>query len=346
MNSNWKETASRELRAIGRTALIIGLGLGMAAAVTRASSTKFWEKRRALNAELKADQERLGLSGRDKQKALYEQFPTPEIKLCKPVVLTPGASASVSLNGKFTEKTTFLSQNDQVDLAPGTLAAGRYTAKVTVAPDAPAGFAMIHAIAPVSGANNACPAVFVGKASSYELKGDNGWTLKMTPSSKTFEVSQQEAKLDYEVAIIKAGETAPFKKMSTALTLRYNEEPGRGLSFSLQEAAGEGSPEAELAAIQKKMTDYQTFMKLPQKEQDRLMKRMTDLTELQIKKMSSPDYAQQLQKAQDDFGCQGLMLNVNAADGNVTGRLQCGKNIGTRGQVMLTGTSTAITPAS
>jgi hypothetical protein len=342
--AGFKHVATRELIAFGRTALIVGLGLGMAAAVTRASSTKYWEKRRALNAELKADQERLGLAGRDKQKALYAQFPTPEITLCKPVVIAPGATASVTMGGKFAEKTTFLSANDQVELEPGTLAAGRYTAKVTATADAAAGYAAIYAITPVSGANNACPAVFVAQAASYDLKADNGWTLKMTPQAKAFEVSKEEAKLPYEVAFIKAGETALFKKMSTALTFRHNEESRRDISFSLQAMAGEGSPDAELAAIQKKLSDVQAFMKLPPKEQDRLMKRMTDLTELQIKKMSAPDYSQQLQKEQDEFGCQGMMLTVTGA--NVTGRVNCGKNVGTRGEVKLTGTAAPITPAS
>jgi hypothetical protein len=47
----------------------------MAGAAVRASTTKFWEKRKALSVEMKADQERLGLAGRGHEKALYAQFP-------------------------------------------------------------------------------------------------------------------------------------------------------------------------------------------------------------------------------------------------------------------------------
>jgi hypothetical protein len=335
-----------EVMAVARTAVIIGLGLGMAGAVARASSTKFWEKRRALNAELKAEQERLGLSGRANEKALYAQYPTPEITLCKPVVIAPGASAPVTLTGKFSDKTTFLVANDHVELesAAGAVAAGKFTAKVTAAADAPAGYAQIYAIAPVSGANNACPAVFVGKASSYDLKADNGWTIKVTPAAKTFEVGKEEAKLPYQVAFIKDGETAPFKKMSTVLSLRFNQETGREISLSLQPMAAEGSPEAELAEIQKKISNIQAFMKLPQKEQDRLTKRMGELIELNLKNVSAPDYSQKLLKEQEEFGCSYLNLTIKGDA--ITGRSQCGKNVGKNGSLQLTGTAAAVTPAS
>src|SRR5690349_3792216 len=129
------ETCIRCLRA----AVLIALGLGMTGAIVRAGSTKFWEKRRALNASLKADQERLGLAGRGNEKTLYAQYPTPELTLCKPVVIAPGASAPVTLTGKFSDKTTFLVANDHVELETGTVAAGRFTSKVTAAVDAPAG---------------------------------------------------------------------------------------------------------------------------------------------------------------------------------------------------------------
>ncbi len=130
----------------GRTALAIALGIGMAGAVVRAGTTKFWEKRKALSLEMKGEQERLGLAGRAQEKALYAQYPTPEIGLCKPLVAAPGATVPVTVNGKFSEKTTFLVANDQVELAAGTRAAGRYTAKATIAADASIGFAPIYAI--------------------------------------------------------------------------------------------------------------------------------------------------------------------------------------------------------
>jgi len=115
----------------------------------------------------------------------------------------------VTLTGRFPEKTAFLVANDQVELEEGTLAAGRYTTKATVSADAAAGYAPIYAITPVSGAYNMCPALFIGSISSYELTSPSGWTVKLTPQSKTFEVGREAAKLMYVVAFIKEGETAP-----------------------------------------------------------------------------------------------------------------------------------------
>ena len=335
---------SHRLQSCARAALTIALGLGMAGAVVRAGTTKFWEKRRALNAELKADQERLGLAGRGNEKALYAQYPTPELTLCKPVVIAPGGSAPVTLTGKFSEKTTFLVANDQVTIDPGTVAAGRYTTKVTAAADAPTGYAPIYAIAPVSGANNSCPAVFVGQVASYDLKANNGWSIKLTPQAKTFEVGKEEAKLPYTVAFTKDGEAAPFKKMSTVLSLRWNQESGREISLSLQPLGAEGSPEAELAEIQKKMSNPQAFMKLSQKEQERLVNRMSELAELQLKNVTAPDYAEKSQKEQAEFGC--TYLNLTVAGATITGRANCGQNVGARGNLTLTGTSAVATPAS
>ena len=161
----------------------------MAGAVARAAgATKFWEKRAAMQRELRAEQQRLGLAGSQNQKALYSQFPTPEITLCKPVLVTPGGSAPVSLGGKFAEKTVFLAANDDVTLE-GTLAAGKFTGTATAAADAGPGWAPVHAIAPVSGANKSCGAIFVGPVAAYEFKADNGWTIKLAPQAKAFAFS-------------------------------------------------------------------------------------------------------------------------------------------------------------
>ncbi len=186
----------------------------MAGAVARAgSATKFWEKRAAMQRELRAEQQRLGLNGSQNQKALYSQFPTPEITLCKPVVIAPGASAPVSLTGKFMEKTVFLAANDDVTLE-GTMAAGKFTGTATAAADAGPGWAPVHAIAPVSGANRSCGAIFVGPVAAYEFKGDNGWTIKLTPQAKAFALSGEDATLPYAVTFFKDGEAKPFKTMA------------------------------------------------------------------------------------------------------------------------------------
>lgn len=311
----------------------------MTGAVVRAGKTKFWEKRKELSQADRADQERLGLAGGANRKALYAKYPTPEVTLCKPIVLAPGSSAPLTLTGRFPEKTTFLVANDQVEIEEGTLAAGRYTTKATVAADAAAGYAPIYAIAPVSGANTMCPALFIGPISSYDLTSTNGWTIKLTPQGKAFEVNKEDARLLYTAAFSKEGETAPFRKMSAKLVLRFDQETGKEVYLSLEPLAADGSPDAELTAIQKKMSDP-SFAKLPAAEMDRLIKRMTELTEQRLKIVSAPDYAQKMQKEQEDFGCTSMSLTVGG--GEVNGHVQCGRNVGRNGDVRLTGTSARV----
>jgi hypothetical protein len=310
----------------------------MAGAVVRAGRTKFWEKRKALSQEQRGQQQAEGF-GRGSEKAMYAKYPTPELGLCKPVVIAPGGTAPVTLTGRFSEKTAFLVANDQVEIEQGTVAAGRYTTKVTVAPDAAAGYAPIYAIAPVSGAYNSCPAVFIGPISSFDLTGDNGWTVKVTPQGKAFEVGKEDAKLAYTLSFVKDSEAAPFKKMSGVLMLRFDQETGKEISLPLEALPGEGSPDAELTALQKKMSDP-SFAKLPPKEMDRIIQRMTVLTEQRLKIMAAPDYAEKAAKEQADFGCTSLSLTVTGT--TATGHLNCGKNVGRSGNVKLTGTSARV----
>jgi hypothetical protein len=318
-----------------RTAAVVALGLGMAGAVVRAgSATKFWEKRAAMQRESRAEQQRLGLNGSANQKALYSQFPTPEITLCKPVVIAPGASSPVALGGKFSEKTAFLAANDDVTLE-GTLAAGKFTGTATAAADAGPGWAPIHAIAPVSGANRSCGAIFIGPVTAYEFKGDNGWTIKLAPQAKAFALAGEEATLPYAVTFFKDGEAKPFKTMAGSITLRQSDNPTRDLYMSLSPSGAAGSPEAELAEIQRKLSQPDAYKKLGIAEMGRLSERMGKLMEAQMKDMSSPGYTERMQKEQDEFGCQSIAFSLKA--GETTGNVSCGRNVGRNGSVKLTG---------
>ena len=172
-----------------RTAAVIALGLGMAGAVVRAAgATKFWEKRAAMQRELRAEQQRLGLDGSRESEGALLAVPDAGDHAVQAGGDAPGGSAPVSLGGKFAEKTVFLAANDDVTL-DGTMAAGKFTGTATAAADAGPGWAPVHAIAPVSGANRSCGAIFVGPVAAFEFKGDNGWTIKLTPKAKAFAFS-------------------------------------------------------------------------------------------------------------------------------------------------------------
>jgi hypothetical protein len=318
-----------------RTAAVVALGLGMAGAVVRAgSATKFWEKRAEMQRELRAEQQRLGLNGTANQKALYTQFPTPEITLCKAVTIAPGGSSPVNLGGKFAEKTVFLAANDDVTLN-GTLGAGKFTGTASAAADAGPGWAPVHAIAPVSGANRSCAAIFVGSVTPFEFKGDNGWTIKLTPQAKAFALSGEDATLPYAVTFFKDGEAKPFKTMAASMTFRQTDNPSRDLFMSLNPSGAAGSPEAELAEIQRKLSQPDAFKTLGLPEISRLSERMGKLMEGQMKDMNSPGYNERLQKEQDEFGCRSIAFSLKT--GEITGNVSCGRTVGRSGTVKLTG---------
>lgn len=328
-----------------RTVVIVTLGLGVTGAVVRAAGTKkFWQQRQAMQAELRAAQEAEGLSGGANRKALYAKYPTPEITLCKPVLAQPGATVTLSVTGKFADKTRFLIANDSVELGEGTVTAGKYSVSVTSAPDTMPSYARLHAISPVSGANDSCGALFVGPVAAYDLRTDNGWTIKLTPSAKAFTVGSNEATLPYVAAFFKRDEPEPFKKMSTTMTIREDDDPGKELHLSLQAMSGDGSAEAELAALQTKMSEPNLLKKVGMTEFQRMATRMSKLLEAQMKKMEAemadPNYAQKAQQEQDAFGCGSLMFTV--ANGRASGNMTCGKNVGTdRGRVKVSGTTAA-----
>jgi hypothetical protein len=87
------------------------------------------------------------------------------------------------------------------------------------------------------------------------------------------------------------------------------------------------------------MTDP-SFAKLPPKEMQRLLDRYSQLSEVKMKEMTAPDYAQKAGKENDDFGCQNLGLTMTGT--TVKGRLSCGRNVGKNGYVNLTGTSARV----
>ena len=104
--------------------------------------------------------------------------------------------------------------------------------------------------------------------------------------------------------------------------------------MSLNASGATGSPEAELAEIQRKLSQPDAFKKLGMTEIGRLSERMGKLMEGQMKEMNSPGYAEKMQKDLDEFGCRSISFSIKA--GATTGNVSCGRNIGSNGTVKLT----------
>ncbi len=317
-------------RQSGRTlyaVAIVALAVALVAAAVRAQSASFTAKRNEIRRQAAADRAAAQLNGDANRRKLFSQFPTPEVTLAKPVVLAAGASGPVSLVGKFSDKTTFVSYTEGVELSNVVVAANSFKATVTVAAGLSLGWGRIFAFAPVSEGEVWVPAVFIGTPRTYNLTAANGWTIKLAPQAQSFAFTKPgAATATYKADFFKPGAATPFESTSGPLEILAESQPG---SYTFMMSAGQsGSAMAELPALQEQMMALIKAGKAAGPEMTALQKkievvsaRMTKELQAQLKDPAA------MQKKQDDFGCETISLWTKA--GQVSGNINCGKNVGT-----------------
>jgi len=312
----WPTIASRVFVAL--------LALALAGAAVRAAGRqKFSDARAALLRQFQSEQQAQGPAAPNQRAALFRKYPTPEITLVKPVAVSPGQAAPVSLGGRFADRTAFLVDNDDVELVNPVSSATGFKATLKASPTALPGFASVHAFTPVSGAWARSAVAFVGAPAAFTFNASNGWTIRLTPEARAFEVADREARLPYRADFHRAGEAQPFERMGGTLRVGADDEPGGTFHLSLHAAA---SAQAEMEALQKKyLSDPQAMMRLSAREQDELSKKMEALTEKMVKEaeavLADPASAQ---RKQDEFGCNALSFSFGGE-----GSLRCGRKLGT-----------------
>ncbi len=279
-----------------------------------------------LHAEWNAAQKAEGLDPRRGAKALYGKYPTPEITLCRPVVIAPGASAPVSVGGAFSPNTIVLGEHDQVTLSAGAVAGAKYTATASVAADALPGFARVFAYAPVSGAWSRCGVVVIGAAPSFSLTASNGWTIGLAPTGKAWTVNGSAASMTYKAEYFKPGASGPFETMTGTLGVSADSRPGTGLSFSLQ-PGNAGSAMAEYQALAEKMADPKGFARMSAREQEAFQKKLEEVGDRMAKELEamSANPTAMIEK-QAQFGCGNINLTVEGRQ--ATGSVGCGEKVG------------------
>lgn len=310
--------------------LVILLVVAVVGALVRAQSKEFYARRQALVSQAKSEQQTAGLSGSANAKALYGKFPTPEISLTTlpTAALQEGQPAPLSFTGKFSDQTTFMSGTEELTLSNVAVAANKFSATAQVAPGFGPGWARVYAFAPVSAAETWVP-IFVGVPRAYTLTAKNGWTVKLTPAAQQFALDRRAAKVGYKAEYFKPGETKPFETTTGKLELDANNSSSSGsLSFNL-EAGNQGAAMAEMEQVSNRMGELMKAGKFQGKEMADLQKRLEVLQAQMTKEVESQiaDPAAQ-QKKQDDFGCRSIFLARNAT-GEMTGNINCGKNVGT-----------------
>jgi hypothetical protein len=163
-----------------------------ALALFAAALTSSYQSRlESLQAEARAQQKKLGFAANDMREKLYAQYPTPEVTFeGDPQRVSCGDTASLKLTGKWPKGTTFLFNDDDVQILEEKSGAGTYQAKFRVGQNAAPTAVAVHAIAPVSGAQLSTNALAVRARYDLDLKFDDGWTAHFTTEQASADSGQ------------------------------------------------------------------------------------------------------------------------------------------------------------
>ena len=323
------------------------LGWGM----VRASSNKYADQRQSIYNRCGQERERLHLSDTE----LRQKYPTPEISLIRAVKVAPGGIAEVVVKGNFQPGTTFLFDNDRVQVVKEALTGSEYHATIKVSSNPLPDYANVYSFQPVRCLTTSALAIRIDGKFEWDLNADNGWRIKLESIPDPSAQPDRTASL-YRGEFYRPGEAKPFQVRNVDLGCREDECHG---------VVGEGTEDAalkqkatqaymnrsgpdqqqsqtrvkqlqdEMAQLTAKMKDY---AKLSPSEQKTLMARMQEISN-EMKDAMTPkavaEAQQQIEKNQQEFGCAGMSLMLR--NGALTGTVACGQNVGKQGRLSLTG---------
>ena len=304
---------------------LVGLSVALVASAVRAQSANFKALRTEIERRAAADRKQAQLEGDANRTKLYGQYPTPEIPLAKPVVMSAGSTAALAIVGKFSDKTTFVSYNDGVELTNAVVATNSFKATVSAAAGLLPIWGRIYAFAPVSAASAWTPAVFIGLPLTFNLTAANGWTIRLAPQSPAFAITRPgTATVNYKADFFKPGTATPFETTTGPLTIEAESSPG---SYMFMMTAGNSGAAAEMEALSNQVMALAQAGKVESSEFAALQKKLEAAQARWMKEMEAqikdPAVAQ---KKQDDFGCG--TINVWISKGQITGSVSCGRNVG------------------
>lgn len=308
--------------------------------IARASTRQYQQRQKALLIEVAAERARLGLTD---SKVLFAKYPTPEITLCRMIRVLPGTSGEVVLRGKFAPGTKFLFENDNVEVVKELATPAEYRATVRVPPGIGPSYAFLYAYAPVSGANVRCHALYIGGKYEWDFTAENGWRilLRMLDENITSDAGRPPEPV-YRVEFYRGSEPKPFETLEVNFGLEASPWEDSYAGSLREPKAVQGSAEAEVQKLIEKMTKGQ----LSPKEMEQVSQRLAELSEKMmqeqqatIAKITSPDYAKELERKQQEFGC--YYLNARLTPAGVEGDVTCGEKVGT---VKLKGTMKFVGP--
>ena len=282
--------------------------------------------------KFRADRERLeaafNLKGQTEaqilQNRLLNPFVDPGTRVQK---VLPGSSLGVTVRGDFPTGTTILSERDGVTLSGAALTTTTYSARLTIPPDEAPGFVRLWAFSPI-GIEGPTAVALVDTFYRFDLKSPDGYTVKIAPVDKTFTIEDNKrARARYKAEFYKPGESKPFETLTGDQSFSVAEAPYESHTpyARLEISFGQSttSPQAELEAINNKMSDPKTT----DAERNALMARMGAIQTKMLEEMTQAlkTDPSSLNKKQDDFGC-GFMQLYPSKGGVVEGNFGCGQN--------------------
>ena len=152
------------------------------------------------------------------QAALYAKYPTPEVTFeGEPLLLAPGAAATIHLTGHFPAGTAFLFDDDAVQVTHEKASGTGWEAQIKVAASALPSDVRVAVIAPVSGADQSVQVLRIRGMYQLDLKFADGWTAHVVPR----ELDKDSGNLTCDAEFKRPGD--PKSPQKRSLTLRMND---------------------------------------------------------------------------------------------------------------------------
>jgi hypothetical protein len=302
------------MRRLGIVGLQIVTGILLFWGVTHAALSKYQQKDRALREACRAERAKL-----TPQQQTQLQCSTPEISLVSHVMVKPGETAEVAINGKFPAGTSFVFQSDNIEVLKESSNANAYRATIKAASDSGPRTVSINALIPLC-----CKSGYLSHAltiagnNAWDFQAVNGWKVKAQPLRSD---PSQGQELPYSLAFFRGNETVPFAKRRA--TLFPAEADSTNFSFSISnEDESTMNVRLQLEDITKQIQNP----KLSEADREKLMKKMQDQMALMTKIIQDPGYAKKIQAQETEFGCRGIYVDLK--NGAVTGNLNCSEKAG------------------
>lgn len=281
------------------------------------AAARFHKKLDALQAACQAEQKGLRL---EHGEVLHRKYPTPEIKLTRPLRVTPGGTAELVLPGQ-RAGTRILFEVDELSIEKESSRGSEYRATIRASPGAGPGSTVMHVYAPVSCATDQ-RTVYVGGRYQWDLTGSNGWRIQVRTVDERLG-GGQEPSLACKADFSKGGEPRPFVSRDMVVRLPRLPERSYVLSTPDQGASPPTIDQARLNQLVMKMVDAKTSPEERTRAQQE-MERITGSVQAEAERMMK--------------GCSQILLELGAG-GAVKGEAQCegGASIAVSGTMRLVG---------